>query len=48
MSPRVSVVMATYNRTQLVGRAIASVRGQSFLDWEMIVWTTDPPMRRRR
>jgi glycosyltransferase involved in cell wall biosynthesis len=36
MSPRVSVVMATYNRAQLVGRAIASVRGQSLVDWEMI------------
>jgi hypothetical protein len=28
--------MAIHNRAQLVGRAIASVRGQSFLDWEMI------------
>ena len=36
MSPRVSVVMATHNRAQLVGRAIASVRGQSLVDWEMI------------
>ena len=30
-----SAVMATHNRAQLVGRAIASVRGQSLLDWEM-------------
>ena len=36
MSPRVSVVMATHNRAQLVGRAIASVQGQSLLYWEMI------------
>ena len=36
MSPRVSVVMATHNRAQLVGRAIASVRGQSLVDWERV------------
>jgi glycosyltransferase involved in cell wall biosynthesis len=36
MSARVSVVIATRNRARLVGRAIASVRGQTAGDWELI------------
>ncbi len=35
--PRVSVLMLTYNRPQLIGRAIASVCAQSFEDWELII-----------
>jgi glycosyltransferase involved in cell wall biosynthesis len=38
MSPRVSVVMAIHNRAPLVGRAIASVRDQSLLDWEVTLY----------
>ena len=36
-SLRVSIVMATFNRASLIGRAIESVREQSFKDWELIV-----------
>jgi len=35
--PRVSVIMATYNRSNIVGYAIESVRAQTFADWELIV-----------
>jgi 2-polyprenyl-3-methyl-5-hydroxy-6-metoxy-1,4-benzoquinol methylase len=36
-SPRVSVVLNTYNRVELVGRAIESVQEQTFDDWELVV-----------
>src|SRR6266481_1625669 len=36
-NPKVSVLLATYNRPQFLGRAIESVVGQSFADWELIV-----------
>ena len=36
-SPTVSVVIPTYNRTSLLLRAVASVRAQTFNDWELIV-----------
>lgn len=35
--PLVSVVMATYNRAALLGKAVESVRVQTFLDWELII-----------
>jgi glycosyltransferase involved in cell wall biosynthesis len=35
--PRVSVLMLTYNRPQLIGRAIESVCNQSFQNWELII-----------
>lgn len=35
--PRVSVLMPTYNREPLLSRAIASVRAQTFTDWELVV-----------
>lgn len=35
--PIVSVVMATYNRSNIIGYAIESVRSGSFQDWELIV-----------
>ena len=37
VSPVVSVVVPTYNRARLVGRAIRSVLAQTFLDFELIV-----------
>ena len=37
MNPLVSVIMATYNRANLAGRAIQSVIDQNFSDWELIV-----------
>lgn len=36
-SPTVSVVTATYDRADTLGRAIDSVRAQTFPDWELIV-----------
>ena len=35
--PRVSILMLTYNRPQMIGRAISSIRAQSFTDWELII-----------
>ena len=37
MTPAVSVVIATYNRSRVLRHAIQSVRGSSFTDWELIV-----------
>lgn len=36
-SPRVSVVMLTFNRPQFISRAIESIRAQTFSDWELLV-----------
>jgi len=36
-NPKVSILTATYNRAQLVSRAIESALSQSFSDWELIV-----------
>ena len=36
-SPRVSIITSTYNRAQIVRRAIESVRAQTFTDWEHII-----------
>jgi glycosyltransferase involved in cell wall biosynthesis len=35
--PKVSVIIPTFNRAQILGRAIASVLGQTFVDLELIV-----------
>jgi glycosyltransferase involved in cell wall biosynthesis len=35
--PLISVIIPTYNRMELVGRAIDSVRSQTYTDWELIV-----------
>lgn len=37
VNPRVSVIIPTYNRAQLVGRAIQSVLNQTYQDFELIV-----------
>ena len=37
MTPAVSIVLPTYNRADLLAEAIASVRAQTFRDWELIV-----------
>lgn len=37
MSPRVSVVIASYNHAAFVGECLASVLAQSFGDWELVV-----------
>jgi glycosyltransferase involved in cell wall biosynthesis len=36
-NPKVSILMATYNRPQFVGASIESAIGQTFVDWELIV-----------
>ena len=36
-TPLVSVVMSAYNDADCVGEAVASIRGQTFADWELIV-----------
>ena len=36
-APRVSVITSTFNRAEIVRGAIASVRAQTYADWEMCV-----------
>lgn len=36
MSPRVSVIMATYNGASLIGETVDSLLAQSFADWELV------------
>src|SRR5690242_9472787 len=36
-SPTISVVLPTYNRAALLRQAIASVLGQTYDDWELII-----------
>jgi glycosyltransferase involved in cell wall biosynthesis len=42
---RVSVLMLVYDRPELIGRAIRSVLGQQFEDWELIVVHDGPNQR---
>lgn len=37
MSPAVSIVLPTFNRLDFLPAAVASVRAQSFTDWELII-----------
>jgi len=37
VSPRVSVLMLTFNRSQFIGNAIESILAQEFQDWELLV-----------
>ena len=36
-APKVSVLLPTYNRAHMLGRAIDSIRAQTLRDWELIV-----------
>ena len=36
-APAISVVMSTYNREDFLPRAIESIQGQTFRDWELII-----------
>jgi glycosyltransferase involved in cell wall biosynthesis len=42
--PRVSVVLPTYQRPQLLKRAVASVQAQTLADWELIISDDEDPM----
>jgi len=35
--PKISIITPTYNRPEMIGRAIESVLAQTFTDWEMII-----------
>jgi glycosyltransferase involved in cell wall biosynthesis len=35
--PKVSIVMPTYNRALFIGEAIASIRAQTYTNWELII-----------
>jgi glycosyltransferase involved in cell wall biosynthesis len=37
MTPTISVIVATYNRSEVLRWAVRSVRAQTFLNWELIV-----------
>lgn len=43
--PRVSVIIAAWNRADFIGRAIQSVIGQTFTDWELIIVDDGSPDR---
>ena len=44
---RISVVMPTYKRPDLLPRAVQSVLAQTFGDWELIVTDDEDPQARR-
>jgi succinoglycan biosynthesis protein ExoO len=35
--PRVSIVMGTYNRSKMIGRAIEALQCQTLTDWELLI-----------
>lgn len=35
--PEVSIIMPTFNRADTIGRAVDSIRNQTFRDWELII-----------
>jgi glycosyltransferase involved in cell wall biosynthesis len=37
MTPRVSILLPTYNRARFLPEAFASIRGQTLADWELII-----------
>ncbi len=41
--PRVSIIMATWNRGHAIGRGIQSAREQTFTDWELVIIGDGPP-----
>ena len=46
-NPRVSVITATWDRADFIGRAIQSVVEQTFRDWELIIVDDGSPDRYR-
>ncbi len=45
MHPRVSVITATWNRADFIGRSIQSVIRQTFTDWELLIVDDGSPDR---
>jgi glycosyltransferase involved in cell wall biosynthesis len=37
MSPKVSIIMATYNRAQFIVETLLAIQNQTFLDWECLI-----------
>ncbi len=37
LKPKLSIVMRTFNRGELIAEAVKSVRAQSFKDWELVI-----------
>jgi len=37
MNPKVSIIMATYNRAHFIVESLMSIQNQSFLDWECLI-----------
>lgn len=37
-TPKVSILLATYNRSQYISKAIQSVINQSYQNWELLIW----------
>lgn len=43
MPPLVSIIVATYNRSNILSYSIRSVLNQTLSDWELIVVGDSPP-----
>ncbi|KUO69203.1 MAG: glycosyl transferase family 2 [Lutibacter sp. BRH_c52] len=37
MNPKVSIIMATYNRAHFIAESLLSIQNQTFLDWECLI-----------
>jgi glycosyltransferase involved in cell wall biosynthesis len=37
MNPRVSIIMATYNRAKFIAETLRAIQNQTFLDWECLI-----------
>jgi glycosyltransferase involved in cell wall biosynthesis len=37
ISPKISIIMPTYNRAHLIGESVDSIRNQTFTNWELII-----------
>ena len=35
--PKISIVMPTYNRAQLIGETVKSIQRQTYSNWELII-----------
>lgn len=42
MSPKVSIITTTYKHEKFIAQTIESVLGQTFSDWELLIWDDSP------